>query len=192
MSSTPDEPRGRGGLEDEFFRREDQRLLERLRERQAGEESRAALAAATGVSDPAVLDRMRALEIGPETVAALHLVPLIEVAWADGSLDERERAMVLAQARESGLEDGSPELALLQNWLARKPEPRLLSAWEALVQGLCAEMEPAAIETLRTRLLERAKKVASASGGVLGLGSKVSGAEASALARLERAFTRRT
>jgi len=38
-------------------------------------------------------------------------------------------------------------------------------------------------------LLERARAVASASGGVFGMGSKVSNAEAAILAQLEAAFS---
>jgi hypothetical protein len=48
-------------------------------------------------------------------------------------------------------------------------------------------MTPEQAETLRASLSERAQAIASASGGVLGLG-KVSGAEADMIQQLESAF----
>jgi hypothetical protein len=134
-----------------------------------------------------VLDKLLDLGVRPETVAALALVPLAEVAWADGSLDARERQLVLERAEKSGITPGSTDHALLESWLERRPEPRLLSAWIQMVRGLREHMTPEQAETLRASLIERAQAIASASGGVLGLG-KVSGAEADMIQQLESAF----
>jgi hypothetical protein len=178
--------RGRS-LEDEFFRKEDQRLLSRLQELRDKTASREALAKASGIKNAAVLDKLLDLGVRPETVAALALVPLAEVAWADGSLDARERQLVLERAEKSGITPGSTDHALLESWLERRPEPRLLSAWIQMVRGLREHMTPEQAETLRASLIERAQAIASASGGVLGLG-KVSGAEADMIQQLESAF----
>jgi hypothetical protein len=190
MTSTePQTPSGRGqSLEDEFFRREDLRLLERLKNKQATESARAALAKTTGISNAKVLDKLMELGVRPETVAALSIVPLLEVAWADRSIDAKERQAVLAGARTAGLAPDSVEYAMLETWMERPPEPKLLTAWTHLVQGLCAELPPAEIAKMKSGLLDRARAVAGASGGVLGLGSKVSGAEAIVMKRLEKAF----
>jgi hypothetical protein len=182
-----DHPQGRSNLEEEFFRREDQRLLEQLRQREAADAAREKLAQATGIKNTALLEKLRALNIGPETVAALRLVPLIEVAWADGSLDDKERKAVLTHAREVGLNEGSPELALLEAWLARRPEARLLTAWTHLIHGLIDGFDKTQVAKLKEKLLDPARSVASSSGGVLGVG-KISAAETQALKRLEAAF----
>ena len=121
-----------------------------------------------------------------ETVAALALVPLVEVAWADGSIDERERREILARAETSSIVPGSPSHALLQTWLERKPEPKLLSAWIHMVEGLCEHMTPEQVRALRSDLIERARAIASASGGLLGVG-KVSAAQADMIHQLESA-----
>lgn len=190
--NAPDNLQGRGrNLEEEFFHREDQRLIARLREKRETESAREALSKATGIANPAVLDKLMALGIQPETVAALSLVPLVEVAWADGSLDEKERQAVLAAARESGLAPESAEYALLETWSKRRPEAKLLTAWTHLVQGLCEKLSPDEVAKLKSGLLQRAQLVARASGGTLGLGSKVSSAESAVLKQLERAFAPR-
>ena len=188
----PDSPevlRDRGrSLEDEFFRREDKRLLAKLADLKAAEVSREALATASGVSSPEILDKLLALGIKAETVAALSIVPLVEVAWADGSLDAKERQAVLDRARASGVGPGSTAQALLEAWLERRPDPTLLDAWTHMVRGIRDQVGPDETARLKAGLLDQARAVASASGGVLGMGSKVSSAEAAMLARLEAAF----
>jgi len=190
-ANTPDSLHGRGrSLEEEFFHREDQRLIARLRGLKAAETAREALVKATGITSPTVLNKLMDLGIQPETVAALSIVPLVEVAWADGSLDDKERRAVLAGARESGFAPDSVEHALLEAWLDRRPEPKLFIAWTHLVQGMCEQLGPEEIAKLRSGLLDRAGAVARASGGVFGLGSKLSSTEAAMLTRLEEAFAR--
>ena len=57
-----------------------------------------------------------------------------------------------------------------------------------MVCGIRDRLGPDEAARFKTGLLEQARAVASASGGVLGLGAKVSSAEAAMLARLEAAF----
>jgi hypothetical protein len=192
MAQEPEILRERGrSLEDEFFRREGARLVEKLREAARHESAREALAHASGVENPRVLDRLLDLDVRPETVTALSLVPLVEVAWADGSLDANERGVILERAGTTGVAPGSIERALLEEWLTRKPDPKLLTAWSHLVEGLCEHMGREEVAALKKGLLDRARAVAGASGGFLGLGSKVSAAEADVIRRLERAFPAR-
>jgi hypothetical protein len=185
----PDSPeilhdRGRA-LEDEFFRREDQRLIKRLAELKAADTTREALAKASGISTPAVLDQILQLGIRAETLAALSVVPLVEVAWADGELDAKERRAIVEHA---GLPRDSTAGALLEAWLDHRPDAKLMTAWTQTVQAIRSQLAPDAAARVKTSLLEKARAVAAASGGMLGLGSKVSRAEADMLAKLEAAF----
>jgi hypothetical protein len=186
----PDSPeilRDRGrSLEEEFFRREDQRLLERRKELQAAAATREALAKASGITQPDVLDKLLALGIKAETMAALSFVPLLEVAWADGTIDPKERAAVLARAHEAGLAPASFAHGLLEAWLDRRPDPALVAAWTHFVQGMRAQLSPAEAAAMKSALLDRARTVATASGGLF---SKISSAEAAVLDTLERAFS---
>jgi hypothetical protein len=174
-------------LEDEFFRREDQRLMDRLRELKQREVSREALSKASGITNPSILDTLIDLGIRPEIVGALAIIPLVEVAWADGSIDGRERQAILERAQKSGIEAGSPGHDLLASWLERRPEPKLLTSWIHLVEGICESLGRDEVAALRTGLVERTRAVARASGGVLGVGS-VSSAEAEMIKQLESAF----
>ncbi len=177
-------------LEDEFFRREDERLMERLRELKQKETSREALAKASGITNQAILDTLLNLGIRPEVVGALSVVPLVEVAWADGTLDAKEKQVILDRAEKSGSTPGSVEHDLLRSWLEHKPEPKLLTAWRHMVQGICEQLSAEQVAALRSGLVERARGIAKASGGFLGAGS-ISTAEEDMIRQLESAFRSR-
>jgi hypothetical protein len=186
MADSPEILRDRGrALEDEFFRREDQRLIKRLSELKAAETTRDALAKASGITEPAVLDRLVQLGIRAETLAALAVVPLVEVAWADGELDAKERRAIVQHAN---VPRESTAGALLEAWLDRQPDAKLLRAWAHTIEAMRNQLAPDATARVKASLLDRARAVATASGGTFGIGSKVSKAEAEMLARLEAAI----
>src|SRR5690242_13449288 len=170
MPDSPEILRDRGrALEDEFFRREDQRLIKRLNELKAAEASREALTKASGIATPAVLDQLLKLGIRAETLAALSTVPLVEVAWADGELDANERRMIIERA---GIARESAAGALLEAWLDRRPDLKLFTAWTQTIQAMRSQLAPDVAARLKTSLLEQAHAVAAASGGIFGVGSK--------------------
>jgi hypothetical protein len=180
----------RKALEEQFFTKQNERLRQQLRESQQKQASREALARVAGDAHPEVLDKLVELGIGPETWAALEIVPLIEVAWADAQLDEKERSAVLAAAETNGITPGSPGHELLEDWLTHRPDARLLGAWGEYIVGLCADLDPAQKHALRDEILGRARSVAEAAGGFLGLGNKISREEEVVLQQLAKPFER--
>lgn len=178
----------RHALEEAFFAKHNEALLRRLREADATASRRQAIAEASGITDGAVLDRLTELGVSSETVAALSMVPLIVVAWADGGIDERERTAILSGAADAGIDKGSPGYEVLGQWLRQPPSPELLAAWEAYIGAVAEALDHAARRTLRDDLLGRARRVAEAAGGFLGVGRMVSPAESATLKRLEAAL----
>ena len=102
-------------LEEAFFAQQDQALLRRLRDAQAKLSKKQTLADASGIADDAVLEKLVTLGVEGSTVAALSLVPLVLVAWADGKVDVRERDAVLAAAAEVGVEERGAGRQLLDH-----------------------------------------------------------------------------
>lgn len=174
-------------LEEEFFRKQEEKLLERLRAERRQQEGRAELQRATGIADPALLDKLLALRIDAASLAAFSLVPLVEVAWADAELDDKERQAVLQAAEGSGVAPASAERALLESWLASRPPERLFRAWEEYTASLAGALDPAQRARLKEEVVGRARRVAEAAGGFLGM-AKVSEPERKVLERLEKAF----
>lgn len=177
----------RKALEEQFFARQERELLGRMRAEAAEKERRQALAEASGIEDRAVLDRLAALNLDGSTIAALGLVPLVEVAWADGTLHERERDAVMQAAEAHGVAPGSAAHDLLEGWLSQRPGRELLEAWRAYVSALAELLDETERRALRQDVVSRARAVAEAAGGILGLG-RISDAEEAMIAELEQAL----
>jgi hypothetical protein len=172
-------------LEEEFFRKEEAKILERMRAAKRAALTREELRRATGIADEAALDRLAALGLSSATLSALALVPLVEVAWATGGVDANERKAVLQAAADSGLDAAGQDL--LASWLSHAPDRALLEAWKSYVSTIARELTVPQRELLKSELLGRARKVAASSGGVLGLG-KISKQEEAVLKELAQAF----
>lgn len=157
-------------LEDAFFLQQDRALIERLAELRKMAESKEVLAKVSGITNQDILERLVAMNVRPETLTALALVPLIEVVWADGEVDDAERRAVLEQAALQRIAPGSSEYELLERWLSRRPEDTLMRAWQHYVQGLCEHLSSSQRDALRRELSRGLRKAAEASGGFLGLG----------------------
>ncbi len=174
-------------LEESFFLEQDKVLIEKLRALKRTAETKEALSAVSGIKSDAILTRLVQLEVKPELVAALATVPLVEVAWADGRIDEDERRAVLEHADNKGMKPGTMERELLERWLTHRPEPKLLDAWRTYVEGLCEGMTAAERAQLKEQLLHATRATAEASGGFLGMG-KISAAEQRVLDQLAASF----
>lgn len=178
--------RGRA-LEETFFAKKNQELLGKLRQKRAGEITKRDISEATGIDDDELLERLVNLKLNVESLEALSVVPLVEVAWADGMIDHRERVAILEAATEAGIREDGPGYRMLQEWLDDKPDLELLASWKDYVAALAERLDPEAYERVRDNLLKRARKVAEAAGGLLGVG-RISAAEEKKLAELAAAF----
>lgn len=163
-------------------------LLEHFRKKTGREARRDALREVVRIPDQAFLDRLLAMDIGPEKALTLRIVPLVFVAWADGAPDERERAAVLRAAAAQGLVAERVSRDLLAGWLARTPDPRLLEHWKREVGRVWNRFTTDEQLKMRHNLLGAAREVAEAAGSFLGLTSGISAAEKAVLSELERAL----
>lgn len=179
--------RGRA-LEEAFFLKRDAELLARKRELARMEHTQKALSQVSGITNSAVLKRLAELDVEPQVLASLAIIPLVEVAWADGAVQDAERRAILEAARELKTGCGSVNLALLESWLGHKPPRKLLDAWVHYVEGLADSLTASQREQMRRDLVDRARRVAAAAGGFLGLGA-VSAEEQAVLEQMDRPFS---
>lgn len=188
MDANPLEER-KNSLEEEFFRKQNAELVARMRATQEQAQAREAMAATSGITDAAVIDRLIGQGLDPASVAAVALVPLVAVAWADRKIEEKERRAVLEVAASSGLTAEMPGYGLLDSWLRQAPPASLLATWADYARALVANMEANDRREFRETLLSRARAVASAAGGgFAGRGPKVSDAEEAILRSVEEAL----
>jgi uncharacterized tellurite resistance protein B-like protein len=175
-------------FEEEFFQKQERKLVDKLRETLEKKQSREELEQITGIKDAGVIDTLLAMNIAKDTFAAFGLYPLVEIAWADGQVDEKERQAFLVAAAEHGLRPGMPAHAALEGFLKTKPSEDARKAWYAWAAELNAKLDAGERRKVREGLLKRARAVAEASGGILGLGNKISAGEQRVLEAVERAF----
>ena len=176
-------------LENQFYDKENQEKLAAMKRKLDAQASKDELRKASGMTDDAVLEQLVSLGLRGNTIAALSLVPLIQVAWADGAIQDNERVAILQGAHGKGLEEGSDGYDLLQRWLERQPGDELFTAWEAYIKALASQLNDEQNRLLKNQIVGFAKLVATAAGGILGFG-KVSSSEEKALHRIEAAFAR--
>jgi hypothetical protein len=173
----------RRSQEEEYFRRQEQELIEKLRKRGEEAAARRRLAEKSGVADEEILSDLQALGYTPETVMLLHLVPLVQVAWAEGGVSDRERDLIAQAARSRGIDGGSEADRQLTAWLERRPSDEFFEKTLRAIRAMLAAQPDAEGAVAGRDLLSYCTRIASASGGVLGFG-KVSDEERALLARI--------
>lgn len=180
--------------EEEYFKKKEKELIEKLKRRAALEAERRDLAAATGIADEESLATLQDLGFTRDTVQLLHLAPLVYVAWVEGGVSRRERDLILEAARLRGIEEGSPAHSQLTGWLAHRPEDDFIEKTLGVIGVLVESLPEEQREASKRDLFSYCERVAAASGGILGIGRRISDEEQAALkeisASLERDHTR--
>jgi hypothetical protein len=174
-------------MEDLFFLEQEKKLAEARQKLELMQETKENLSAISGITDEAVLHRLIELDIRPEVLATLLMIPLIEVAWSDGELHEKERAFLVDSVNQPGMHTRNVDPEILEVWMKKRPSPELFDAWELYIQALSAQLSHDERQTLKEDVMADARKIAEAAGGFLGLG-KISDAEQTMLDKLEAAF----
>jgi hypothetical protein len=156
-------------LEEEYFRKKNQELIEKMHRQKAREAERLHMAESIGVSDPELIEALQELSFTEETVQLLHIVPLVQVAWIEGGVADRERAMIFRVAASRGIEPGSLAHHQLTQWLAEKPPEQFfessLHALHVLFEALPADER----EVSRRKLITYCSQIASiVEGGIMG------------------------
>jgi hypothetical protein len=161
--------RGRS-LEEEYFRKKDRELVEKMRRAAAADQVRGELSKQTGIADPATLAELQELGFTADTVIVLPLVPVLELAWAEGGITAAERQLLVSLARNRGIAEGSAADHQLTAWMASRPAPEMFAKAGRLISALLASGSDAATKGLTAdQLVKYCEQIASASGGLLGL-----------------------
>jgi len=174
-------------MEDRFFHAKEKSLLEARRKLEHLKETKENLAKVSGIKNDAVLAKLVELNIRPEILATLFAIPLIEVAWADGEMHEKEREKLFQYAEKAGMKNRNVDLKVISAWLNERPDPGLMEAWTHYIQSLCSQLTEAERLTLKEEVMTDARDIAHAAGGFLGFG-KLSQEEQAVLSKLEAAF----
>jgi len=158
-------------LEETYFRKRDQELIEKLHERRARETERQHMAESTGITDPATLEELQADGYTEETIALLPLIPLVEVAWAEGGVADREREMIFRIAESRGVKPDSAAHRQLTEWFAERPSTRFFEDSLHAIRLVLETLLPEEREASRRDLITYCSQIAAVvEGGILGRG----------------------
>ena len=138
------------------------------------------------MTDDDLLDALNDLGIAAEDHRLVALLPLVQVAWADGAIQHRERMQICESARDFGIH--RPEaLARLEGWLSTAPTEtffdrgrQVLMALATRHRGLGADLPDDTVDRVEALCLD----VAKAAGGLFDRAFTVSAEEREALAKI--------
>ena len=173
--------RGRS-LEEEYFRKKDRELIEKMRRSAAATGAREEMGKKTGLTDPEMLQELETLGFTPETVVLLPLVPVVQIAWAEGGVTPAERSLIVELARARGIQEGGAADRQLSDWLDRRPGEHVFTHATRLIRAMLAA--PGHADLSADDLVKYCESIAEASGGVLGFIGRVSAEERQLLATL--------
>jgi hypothetical protein len=159
--------RGRS-LEEEYFHRKEREVIDKMRVRAAAEEQRRRLGEKAGVADEELLNDLQQLGYTPETVMMLYLVPVIQTAWAEGGVSQKERDLIVKAARSRGITEGTPCDQQLNMWLAVRPSDEMFEKSLRAIRTILQAQPETARDASEKDLLSLATAIASASGGIVG------------------------
>jgi hypothetical protein len=176
--------------EEDYFRKRDRELIERMRQAASAEQARRDLEARSGLRDPALVEELHSLGFTVETLVLLPIVPLVQVAWAEGGVSDAERKLIVELARTRGVEAGSAADTQLKEWLDRRPSPDVFARATRLISAMLDQPDETSSSLSADDLIKYSEDIAAASGGILGIG-RISAEEKAALAQIAGALKKR-
>ncbi len=144
-------------------------LRKKLAKNAAELEEQRKIAATTGTNDLELADRISKLGFDGDSARVFDLLPLIHVAWADGTIQKGERAAILRVLEARGVEPGSEAFTIVESLLEERPTDAFMNESLAVLRELVAHTD-----NRSKSILDLCVEVASSAGGFLGLGAKVS------------------
>lgn len=128
-------------------------------------------------------ERLVRLGFDSETACVLHILPLIQVAWANGEISRRERSRILQVLKVRDIPEGSRAYVMCESMLTTRPTEAFLHAsLECLRDILHSSRGNAARE--ERQLIDLCVEIAEVSGGLFGLHRTVSTTERAVIAEI--------
>lgn len=148
--------------EDAYFQQRDRELREQLRQQLAKAASE--LRTDAEKAKYSLAERIGALGFTGDKLKIFDLLPLIHVAWADGSVSRKERATILDVVRARGIAPGTDAFRTVESLLEEKPSQEFLDESLAILKEVVGNARAAS-------LVDLCVQVAAASGGFLNMGT---------------------
>ena len=143
------------------------------------------------MNDEELIAELQHLGIDRDSHRVIALLPLVQVAWADGTVQRAEADLIRSLAEEHGMDAGDGA-RILEQWLVEAPTVDVVDRGRACLVALAARDGAklgAAVgpETLE-QVVELCEQVARAAGGLFGILWTVDDRERAAIEQIARAL----
>lgn len=143
------------------------------------------------MTDQELIDELRHLGIDRQSHKVVALLPLVQVAWADGTVQRAEAELIRSLATEHGMEEGDGA-RILETWLTEAPTRDFVNRGRRCLVELARrdgadlgeELQPETLE----QVVELCEQVARAAGGLFGILWTVDERERAAIEQIARAL----
>ena len=122
---------------------------------------------------------LESLGFDSERACVVDLLPLVQIAWADGKIQREERMRIMAVCRARGLAQDHPAWEFIEALLEERPSQAYFEA----SLGVLARLLSKRVATADT-VVSMCVQVAEASGGIFGLRPGIDANERAALERV--------
>lgn len=136
--------------------------------------------------------QLDALGLDNESYRAILLLPLIEVAWADQEIQEKERETILGYGEGNQLLAGSAR-DVVEDWLTNRPSDDFFERGRAVLvalahdrEGLGRDIGPGTVDAI----VEYCEVVAESAGGLFGMFFQTSQSEQLAIRNIANHIAR--
>lgn len=173
--------------ENEYFYPKDLELIEKMRMRARLEADQNQMGKILAVADKQVLRELQKMGFNRKTVRLLYFVPLIQVAWSEGMITGFELRKIIEIARlDKRLRKAQFEQLL--NWINNKPTDDFFTASLKIIRIMLESLDDAEKAESKKDLISYCTAVARASGGLLGLGNRISDIEKNQIEKIAGAL----
>jgi hypothetical protein len=138
---------------------------------------------AIGVSDHELITHLQRAGFTAETIALLEFAPLVEIAWADGAVSDRQRDLIFRIATREAITKDTPARDHLAAWLEQRPSNNVFAVSLAAIRAKLDSLGPEVHAMLHRRFMGDCTAVALAADSALG-DNKISLDEGRVLARI--------
>lgn len=174
--------------EEEYFKKEEARLRLGLKKEIVKSEAEIsrhlAIAERVGSGSAEIGEALEDLGFSVDDAAVLPLVPLLEIAWADGKMQYQEASLILDTARKRGLSAASAAYTTLKRLTDTRPSDAFFHTCNQIFGELLREKDGPDADITRHSTVELMTRVAEASGGFFGLTNAIDEEERKVMAQL--------
>lgn len=139
--------------------------------------------------DADLAKHLESIGLTGETARLVALLPLVQVAWADGAVQPEEKSLILEIAKKRSFADDAG-IAVIERWLTTEPS-RFVYATGRKVVGILLARKPTQLPNLDQAtpadVIAWCEGVSEVAGGFFGW-NKVHSAETAAIAEIAEAL----